>query len=258
MASRPSLFCWKSALPADMNIVGCVQNMREPGGPRKFALPISYTAAPLSARVATGHLSVGKAQKSELMVMESSVGSCSRVLESLEAAEAPTFGVCSTSDQNTRRRGRKSDSVPTQTMWLLAAVCVSMRAFQDENRRPRNFHLFSFVFRKFFGTCASKPLSGTGHNKTNGALARRDLSCTKTVRRRHSELEAKKGNLQCTAEHRVEVPTGQQNVKSQCQASRSWQLMERQGASPSTAGVFRFFFWFRAGSQSFLSVPEIS
>ena len=48
-----------------------------------------------------------------------------------------------------------------------------------------------------FVTCASKPLSGTDHSKTSGAKARRDLSCTKGVKRRHSELEARKGDLQC-------------------------------------------------------------
>ena len=96
---------------------------------------------------------------------------------------------------------------------------------------PHGSQSISGCVASFFVTCASKPLSGTGHSKTNGAIARRNLSCTKGVD------GVTQGNLQCTAEPRVEVSAGQQNVKSQCQASRSWQLMERQGSSPSTAGA---------------------
>ena len=39
--------------------------------------------------------------KVELMVMESSAGSCERLLESLEATEAPISGICFTSKQGT-------------------------------------------------------------------------------------------------------------------------------------------------------------
>ena len=53
--------------------------------------------------------------RSELMVMESSSRSCSRLLESLEATEAPTFGyLLHFGAGNGRKRGGKSDSVLTR------------------------------------------------------------------------------------------------------------------------------------------------
>ena len=70
--------------------------------------------------------------------------------------------------------------------------------------------LVQTVRQSLFGTCASKPLSGTGHCKTSRAKARRDFSCTKGVKRRHSALGAKNKDLQCTAERQVQVPAGQQ------------------------------------------------
>ena len=42
----------------------------------------------------------------------------------------------------------------------------------------------------FFASCASKPLSGTGHCKTKKSKAKRDPSCTRWVKRRPSELRA--------------------------------------------------------------------
>ena len=116
---------------------------------------------------------------------------------------------------------------------MTGALCSRSRSVSSQVSTPSwlsvDIGMRCFFF--FFVTCASKPLSGTGHSKTNGAIARRNLSCTKGVD------GVTQGNLQCTAEPRVEVSAGQQNVKSQCQASRSWQLMERQGSSPSTAGA---------------------
>ena len=51
--------------------------------------------------------------------------------------------------------------------------------------------LLRFVAADFFlASCASKPLSGTGHCKTRRGKAKRDLSCTKGVKRRPSELGA--------------------------------------------------------------------
>ena len=64
--------------------------------------------------------------------------------------------------------------------------------------------------RAFFVTCTSKPLSGTGQCKTSRAKAIRGLSCTETVKRRHSALGAKKKVLQRTAERQVQVQATQQ------------------------------------------------
>ena len=70
---------------------------------------------------------------------------------------------------------------------------------------------------------ASKPLSGTGHSKTSGAKARRDSSCTKAAKRRHSELEPEKETCSALQRAQSRYQRASRDVRGQCQASRSLQ-----------------------------------
>ena len=130
-------------------------------------------------------------------------------------------------------------------MLLVSGGNASARCTMHEENQSVPFALTGNFFhgtllkaRAFFVTRASKPaLSGTGHRKTNGAITRRKPSCTErgeTASLRAGGQEGKPA-MHCRAPSRGTSRPA--NGTSQCQASRSWQLMERQGSSPSTAGA---------------------
>ena len=124
---------------------------------------------------------------------------------------------------------------PASASCLILSSAASYNVAQPPLAR---FELASAVLpRAFFVTCASKPLSGTGHSKTMRAKARRNPNCTRGVKRRHSDLGpgAKTCSvLQCAAGARPGT-RGPARTWGSRVASRHWQLVERQEASPSTA-----------------------
>ena len=92
----------------------------------------------------------------------------------------------------------------------------------------------------FLVACASKPLSGTGHSKTMRTKARRDFICTRGVKRRHSDLGP--GAKTCSGLQCVRAPgpgtRGPARTWGSRVATRHWQHVGRQEASPSTPEGF--------------------